>query len=124
MPSSAPPPQPAGPAVSQEDMITLIVGGIIALILLIIIGVLLYIIYELLRTYKFKQRLLAEMEAMENKRLLVSYRNQQLIATQVRLSTDRRNRASRSTRLMRSSKCEPCFPRRSTVIFTATEILE
>ena len=50
-------------------MITLNVGGIIALILLIIIGVLLYIIYELLRTYKFKQRLLAEMEALENKRL-------------------------------------------------------
>ena len=51
-----------------DHTLAIIVGGVIGGILLIVIAVELYIIYELLRARKFKQKLMAEMESMDNKR--------------------------------------------------------
>ena len=50
------------------NMLAIIVGSVIGGILLIVIAVELYIIYELLRARKFKQKLMSEMESMDNKR--------------------------------------------------------
>ena len=44
------------------NMLAIIVGSVIGGILLIVIAVELYIIYELLRARKFKQKLMSEME--------------------------------------------------------------